>query len=755
MALVSWSRIFLNILSLSLSGALIGAVILLIHPLTERVFSRKWNYYIWFLVMLRLLIPAQLFPAFSQNIDVDVFYITTENNVARTDDKSGYGSMEAVEFPHGTERTGTEKSAQFPDGVADIGGVEPVRDIGEIQSLPGAGDVAKVTGEEKLLSETDDMEESMTGRDSRYGARRILWKICMEILGIIWFTGMIATFFFKMRNYRRFIAGMKRHCVPLRDENLLSIAETISDELHVRRMPLLYESAEIISPVTFGLWRSKIVLPKEENCDIKQDELILRHELVHVARKDIGYKWLYQILLCIHWFCPLFYWIGRRMEIDCELACDEAVLAGVSQEQRKWYGNMLLNIAQKKVAYCDSGFSTMFMKGKKDMKKRLNGILFYKKQTLGRFVLSLCVFGAAMVLTACGGITFSASETSDSDMSDFSAADSGTTDNSFFDVIKGAMWDASSDVMNAVANQTGEAWKVYDDDGLLVGEDKCDLWSAYNYSGGDKEIRGSSMAINGSDSLKILYAETDTDIRINSSFKLADGKFKVVHIDPDGNVATINDTGVSTSLAVTMKKGRNVIKMAGQGAKLKSLWVSFSGLDEKLFSHIYYSEWDERKGQIIEKVKAGETVEKEQVMEVIVYMEAAEVSEAFSVLLKQGVSFDKEELCDFLIYGDRSAGAYLVEAVKDGSIAPPDVKILKELTPYLEGTAIVELLNALPGEDFLGALKETMFYLSDKELEECLLTYLEEGGELSYAQFHELEYYLSEDTIRKLDEAGR
>ncbi|MCM1088413.1 MAG: M56 family metallopeptidase [Muribaculaceae bacterium] len=753
MTLISWSRIFLNILSLSLSGALIGAVILLIHPLTEKVFSKRWNYYIWFLVMLRLLIPVQLFPTFSQNIEVDAFYAAEENNVARIDNESGDRSMEAAEFPHETENTGADKSVQSPDRVADIEGmqpVEPMRDIGEIQFLPGASDVARFTGEEKLLSETDDMEESMTGRDSRSATGHILWRICMEILGIIWFLGMVATFFFKMRNYRRFIAGMKMHCVPLRDENLLSIAGSLSDELHVRRMPLLYESVEIVSPVTFGLWQSKIVLPKEENRDIEQDSLILRHELVHVARKDIGYKWLYQILLCIHWFCPLFYWIGRRMEIDCELACDEAVLAGVSQAQRKHYGNMLLNIAQKKVAYFDSGFSTMFMKGKKDMKKRLNGILFYKKQTLGRFVLSLCVFGVAMVLTACGGITFSASETADSGM-----ADSGATDNSFFDVIKGTMWGASSDVMNAVADRMGEAWKVYDDDELLAGEDKCDLWSANNYSGGDKEIRGSSMAINGSDSLKILYAEADTDIRINSSFKLVDGKFKVVHIDPDGNVATVNDTGVSTSLSVTMKKGRNVIKMAGQGAKLKSLWVSFSGLDEKMFSHIYYSEWNERTGQIIEKVKAGEPVEKEQVMEVIVYMEAAEVSEAFDLLLKQGVSFDKEELCDFLIYGDRSAGAYLTEAVKDGSIEPPDIKTLKELTPYLEGTAIVELLNALPGEDFLEALKETMFYLSEKELEECLLTYLEEGGELSYAQFHELEYYLSEDTIRKLDEAGK
>ena len=37
----------------------IGMLILLIRPLTGKYFSRKWNYYIWFLVIIRLLLPIQ------------------------------------------------------------------------------------------------------------------------------------------------------------------------------------------------------------------------------------------------------------------------------------------------------------------------------------------------------------------------------------------------------------------------------------------------------------------------------------------------------------------------------------------------------------------------------------------------------------------------------------------------------------------------------------------------------------------------
>ena len=49
--------LFLTMLSLSLSGALIGILIAAIRPLTGKYFSKKWNYYIWLLVVVRLMIP--------------------------------------------------------------------------------------------------------------------------------------------------------------------------------------------------------------------------------------------------------------------------------------------------------------------------------------------------------------------------------------------------------------------------------------------------------------------------------------------------------------------------------------------------------------------------------------------------------------------------------------------------------------------------------------------------------------------------
>lgn len=61
-------QMFLCALSLSLSGALTGLLILIIRPVTKRFLSKGWNYYIWLLVVARLMIPV--------SVEMDFWHIT-------------------------------------------------------------------------------------------------------------------------------------------------------------------------------------------------------------------------------------------------------------------------------------------------------------------------------------------------------------------------------------------------------------------------------------------------------------------------------------------------------------------------------------------------------------------------------------------------------------------------------------------------------------------------------------------------------
>ena len=68
------------------------------------------------------------------------------------------------------------------------------------------------------------------------------------------------------------------------------------------------------------------MLPYEKMADSDFENTIL-HELMHYRRRDMFYKWLVQVTICLHWFNPLVYWMGAEINRACEFSCDEAVIS--------------------------------------------------------------------------------------------------------------------------------------------------------------------------------------------------------------------------------------------------------------------------------------------------------------------------------------------------------------------------------------------------------------------------------------------
>ena len=60
-------QIILELLFLTLSGTALGLLFCLFRPLTGKVFSFRWHYYLWLIVLLRLILPVHvdmgIFPA--------------------------------------------------------------------------------------------------------------------------------------------------------------------------------------------------------------------------------------------------------------------------------------------------------------------------------------------------------------------------------------------------------------------------------------------------------------------------------------------------------------------------------------------------------------------------------------------------------------------------------------------------------------------------------------------------------------------
>jgi TonB family protein len=85
--------------------------------------------------------------------------------------------------------------------------------------------------------------------------------------------------------------------------------------------------ADVSVPIVIGLWRPKILLPREaEDWPEGRIEAALRHERAHISRGDLHTLLLAQLACAAYWFHPLVWILASQLEREQEHACDDAVI---------------------------------------------------------------------------------------------------------------------------------------------------------------------------------------------------------------------------------------------------------------------------------------------------------------------------------------------------------------------------------------------------------------------------------------------
>ena len=164
----------------------------------------------------------------------------------------------------------------------------------------------------------------------------------------------------------------------------------LKDAEHIKEN--IYRSDKILSPAVYGIIKPKIILP----VSVADNDLdyILRHERVHIRRRDNLWRVIAVITACVHWFNPLAWVFLKRFFADMELACDAGVLKKLDDNDKKAYASALLSCSAGKTYYA-SAF------GGAKTRLRIKNILSYKKLTL---VSGLC-FAALFIMVAVTVIT--------------------------------------------------------------------------------------------------------------------------------------------------------------------------------------------------------------------------------------------------------------------------------------------------------------------------------------------------------------
>lgn len=159
-----------------------------------------------------------------------------------------------------------------------------------------------------------------------------------------------------------------------------------------RRCPAIRQSDKISTPLTFGIWRPVILMPKSTDWENTQQlQYILMHEYIHIRRYDTLTKLFCTFALCVHWFNPLVWIMYVLFNRDVEISCDEHVVRRFGENAKSVYAKILIQMEAHRsnvTPYLPLGSGFLLNIGDNAMEERITAIMKTKKKSLPAAVLA-------------------------------------------------------------------------------------------------------------------------------------------------------------------------------------------------------------------------------------------------------------------------------------------------------------------------------------------------------------------------------
>ena len=106
----------------------------------------------------------------------------------------------------------------------------------------------------------------------------------------------------------------------------------------------VYVTEVVPTPCVFGLFRPAIYLTPQTAEEGQVRDHVLEHELTHYRHLDHIWSGLRSLCLVLHWYNPLVWAAAKVSRADAELACDEGALARLGEAARGDYGRTLIGL---------------------------------------------------------------------------------------------------------------------------------------------------------------------------------------------------------------------------------------------------------------------------------------------------------------------------------------------------------------------------------------------------------------------------
>lgn len=335
------------------SSALILALLVLRQVFRKRI-SRRVQYALWGLVLVRLLVPA--------NLPAADFSVLSVSEPARVQMEERLEEEPVYVLPVSTQEIA--RSSARPNVI-----------------LPMEGRYSEVTQAE--------------------GQPAVLTKYAFtleEALGLVWAAGMGCMGLWLAVSNLRFWHMLRKKRIPM--------------ELPECRYPVYLVEEGLVSPCLFGLFRPAVYLMPAAMESGEGLRHVLAHEETHGRHGDPLWSLLRSVCLAVYWFDPLVWWAAAAAREDCELACDESALRRLGEAERIPYGQTLLRLIplQRSAGHVMLTATTM-TSDKKRMKERIMRISENLKMKTAALCAALAVTAAVCAVTFTGCSTQAAAGT--------------------------------------------------------------------------------------------------------------------------------------------------------------------------------------------------------------------------------------------------------------------------------------------------------------------------------------------------------
>jgi len=287
--------------TLSLGGGIAIIILALAARLSRARYSARWRCWIWLLLCLRLAVPMSIPVPQLAPVRGPIQLPTPSDPVIYTYQPQLPQPSQQPEFPSRSQPSDDLPGMPSADDL-------PSRDVA-----------------------TTPESRSIT---------------LFQIAAIVWGFGAEAMVGWYLLSHLRFLRYLRRWGDPVVNPQTIRLYNALGDQLNLSRRPKLYLCTGLRAPMLAGVLHPRLLLPEGE---YGEDEIryALLHELTHFKRRDIWLKTLALWVNALHWFNPLMWYMTRLIERDTELACDEAALKQLPQNEHGAYGRTILNAVER------------------------------------------------------------------------------------------------------------------------------------------------------------------------------------------------------------------------------------------------------------------------------------------------------------------------------------------------------------------------------------------------------------------------